>query len=219
MPASQLFSSGAYIEIQEKVKTLINNQDTFLTKATSDSPRAVGDAIQGIIEDNFQDVLGDWCSEYTAQFARRAMADLACTDALGNYYVVDVKTHRMDTKFNMPNLTSVERLARFYQDDSNYFTILNVNYKVDGNLLNVVDVQFVPIEYLDWECLTIGALGWGQIQITNSNRIIVRPQTRTQWMRRFCEIMLDFYPREMKKISHRLEHFQNIYVQWGQKAE
>lgn len=97
MPASQLFSSGAYIEIQEKVKTLINNQDTFLTKATSDSPRAVGDAIQGIIEDNFQDVLGDWCSEYTAQFARRAMADLACTDALGNYYVVDVKTHRMDT--------------------------------------------------------------------------------------------------------------------------
>jgi hypothetical protein len=219
LPASQLFSSGAYIEIQEKVKTLINNQDTFLTKATSDSPRAVGDAIQGIIEDNFQDILGDWCCEYTAQFPRRAMADLAFTDALGNYYVVDVKTHRMDTKFNMPNLTSVERLARFYQDDSNYFTILIVKYKVEGDLLTVVDVQFVPIEYLDWECLTIGALGWGQIQITNSNQIIVRPQTRTQWMMRFCEIMLDFYPREIKKISRRLEHFQNIYAQWRKKAE
>ncbi len=45
------------------------------------------------------------------------MADLAFQDQQGFYYVVDVKTHRTDTKFNMPNLTSVERLARFYEDD------------------------------------------------------------------------------------------------------
>lgn len=44
------------------------------------------------------------------------MADLAFTDKEGFYSVVDVKTHRADTKFNMPNLTSVERLARFYSD-------------------------------------------------------------------------------------------------------
>lgn len=39
------------------------------------------------------------------------MADLAFTDKEGIYSVVDVKTHREDTRFNMPNLTSVERLA------------------------------------------------------------------------------------------------------------
>jgi len=56
------------------------------------------------------------------------MADLAFTDKDGFYYVVDVKTHRLDTKFNMPNLTSVERLARFYEEDVNYFSLLKIDY-------------------------------------------------------------------------------------------
>jgi hypothetical protein len=37
---------------------------------------------------------------------------------------VDVKTHREETAFNMPNLTSVDRLARFYEDDANFFVML-----------------------------------------------------------------------------------------------
>ena len=45
------------------------------------------------------------------------MADLAFTDKDDCYYIVEVKTHRLDTTFNMPNLTSVERMSRFYEDD------------------------------------------------------------------------------------------------------
>ena len=70
--------------------------------------------------------------EYSSQFARRAMADLAFTDKDDLYYVVDVKTHRLDTKFNMQNLTSVERLSRFCEDDKNCFSILKVNYKMEN---------------------------------------------------------------------------------------
>ncbi len=36
------------------------------------------------------------------------------------------------TKFDMPNLTSVERLAQFYGDDKNYFVILYIGYDVKG---------------------------------------------------------------------------------------
>ena len=54
------------------------------------------------------------------------MADLAFTDKEGIYSVVDVKTHREDTRFNMPNLTSVERLARFYESDANVFSLIVV---------------------------------------------------------------------------------------------
>ena len=35
------------------------------------------------------------------------------------------------------------------------------------------ECKFVPIELLDWSCLTLGALGWGQIQIANSNNIVI----------------------------------------------
>ncbi len=95
-----------------------------LDRHTAESTRAAGDAIQSIIEDHFAEILGDLVGEYSASFARRAMADLAFNDAVNNYLVVDVKTHREGATFNMPNLTSVDRLARFHEDDTNYFVML-----------------------------------------------------------------------------------------------
>jgi hypothetical protein len=118
---SQLFYTNEYVAAQDRIKEFLNSQEQFLSGGTAKSTRAVGDAIQDILSDNFQSILGaDHCTNYSSQFARRAMADLAFEDSDGLYYVVDVKTHRLSTKFNMPNLTSVERLSRFYEDDKNY---------------------------------------------------------------------------------------------------
>ena len=113
----------------------LNSQKEFLSPRTINSRRAVGDALESLISDNFESILGNYVGEYSASFARRAMADLAFTDSAGNYYVVDVKTHRLDTKFNMPNLVSVERLSRFYEEDINYFVILKVDYEIDNEKL------------------------------------------------------------------------------------
>ena len=50
------------------------------------------------------------------------MADFAFNDIYNNYIVVDVKTHNKNTTFNMPNITSVERLSEFYyESDNNIF--------------------------------------------------------------------------------------------------
>ena len=110
---SPLFEPKTREGIEHKVCDLLNQQADFLSQDTAESTRAAGDAIQSIIEDNFAEILGDLVGEYSASFARRAMADLAFKDKPGNYCVVDVKTHREGTAFNMPNLTSVDRLARF----------------------------------------------------------------------------------------------------------
>ncbi|OHB68069.1 MAG: hypothetical protein A2V70_18880 [Planctomycetes bacterium RBG_13_63_9] len=125
---SRLFHSGAYKAVEAKVKDFLNEQDAFLSPSTARSTRAFGDALEGILGLHFAQILGDWCCEYSADFARRAMADLAFADVDGLYYVVDVKTHRADTKFNMPNLTSVERLVRFYEDHKDLFVLLLVKY-------------------------------------------------------------------------------------------
>lgn len=122
---SKLFSTDRYASVQNEIKDFLNAQEQFLSGSTAKSTRAVGDAIQDILSESFQSILGsELCAEYSSQFARRAMADLAFEDADKLYYVVDVKTHRLSTKFNMPNLTSVERLSRFYEDDKNYFVVL-----------------------------------------------------------------------------------------------
>jgi hypothetical protein len=148
------------------------------------------------------------------------MADLAFKDELRNYYVVDVKTHREETAFNMPNLTSVDRLARFYEDDANFFVMLMVKYRVTGTKVRVSKVHFIPIEYLKWSCLTIGALGAGQIQIANSKHIEIDPtKTRRSWMLEFCDTVLQFYPREISKITKRIGKFQKVREFWLAKTE
>jgi hypothetical protein len=108
---SKLFHTDEYVAIQTRVRDLINGNPNFLSPNTAQSPRAAGDAIEDIVARSFDQILGPTiCSEYSSDFARRAMADLAFQAVDGLYYMVDVKTHREDTKFNMPNLTSVERI-------------------------------------------------------------------------------------------------------------
>lgn len=220
MKKSQIFHTDSYKKIEKDIVRFVNSHKDFMSEATISSTQAAGDAIQGILADNFDDILGELCGTYSAEFARRAMADIAFTDKNGFYNVVDVKTHRLDTHFNMPNLTSVERLTRFYEDDNNYFVLLTVAYAVKGTKVKVQKVHFVPIEFLSWDCLTIGALGWGQIQIANSNKIIVNPKySRKRWMLEFCDVMLDFYPKEIEKIDKRIKHFLKVKKVWEQKSE
>lgn len=218
---SQLFYTDQCAAVQDQIKDFLNEQDQFLSGSTAESTRAVGDAIQEILSENFQSILGaKLCVKYSSQFARRAMADLAFEDADEFYYVVDVKTHRLSTKFNMPNLTSVERLSRFYEDDKNYFVVLMAAYDVKDLHVVVEQVTFVPIEFLGWDCLTIGALGWGQIQIANSNRITINPRySRKSWMIEFCDTMLEFYPKEIAKIGSRVERFEKIREEWKNRPD
>jgi hypothetical protein len=218
---SQLFYSGAYETIEGKIKSFLNEQPDFLNASTIGSPRATGDAIQSILESNFENIIGDYCKTYSQGFARRAMADLAFIDQEDLYYVVDVKTHRLETKFNMPNITSVERLARFYEDDKNHFVVLMIAYNIDlGVKIKVEKVCFIPIEFLSWDCLTLGALGWGQIQIANANNIIIEQRcSRKKWMLELCDTLFEFYPREIGKIQHRISYFEKIKKQWEEKND
>lgn len=213
---SDIFQTQKYREIEDRIKLFLNQQEDFLTAHTVDSPRAVGDAVQALLSQQFATILGpDICAKYSPAFARRAMADLAFEDAAGRYYVVDVKSHRLGAKFSMPNLTSVERLARFCEEDRNYFVLLLFDYDVRGVQLVVENVHFVPIEFLSWDCLTIGALGWGQIQIANANRVIIRSDhARRAWMIELCDALIEFYPREIAKIDERLKYFTAVRQRW-----
>jgi hypothetical protein len=212
---SSIFTSGAFKTIENGIRLSLNKEKDFLSASTAGSTRAAGDAIQSLIETKFEQILGKHGGNYSAGFARRAMADLAFEDNVGNYYVVDVKTHREETSFNMPNLISVARLARFYEDDANFFVMLMVKYGVTGTKVNVRKVHFVPIEYLDWKCLTLGALGAGQIQIANSKYIVIdSKRTRRHWMLELCDNVLQFYPREIIKLKKRIGKFEKLRAFW-----
>ena len=217
---SRFYYDGHHQGVATSIREHLNSISDFLTPQTANSPRAVGDALESIVAEQFDTFLGDWCTEYSSDFARRAMADLAFTDRDGMYSVVDVKTHREDTRFNMPNLTSVDRLARFYESDTHVFALMLIRYSVQGTSLTASDVIFAPIEFLDWDCLTIGALGWGQIQIANANEVRVRNRySRRSWMLQLCDAMMEFYPREIDKIRSRMDRFAHVKAYWESKRD
>jgi len=86
--------------------------------------------------------------------------------------------------------------------------------------IEIERVHFVPIDFLSWDCLTLGALGWGQIQIANANNIIVKPgYSRKRWMLELCEALFEFYPREIGKVQSRIEHFKQVKQRWEKKAD
>lgn len=214
--SSMVFQPETRQLIENNVVSLLNGNQLLMNRNTINSPRAVGDAVQTIIETNFKDCIPNNISKnINTTFARRAMADLAFEDIDNKYYIVDVKTHNQGTRFNMPNLTSVERLARFYGDNNNYFSLLLISYTIESDKLIFSNCKFIPIEMLDWNCLTIGALGWGQIQIANSNRININEKnTRKTWMLQLCDTLDIFYPNEICKITERVNHFKKIREYW-----
>lgn len=186
-----------------------------------DSPRSVGDAVESYMKDcglrnilwqNFQIKLDD-------SFGRRAMADMAFEDSNGNKYYVDVKTHNLATDFNMPNLTSVKRINDFYESDKNHFCILIVSYYFSEKKQcfddSKIDCKFNLIESFDWECLHLGALGWGQIQIANANNIsFYKNISREKWMNTLCVKVCSFYDNEIEKIKDRKKLFIGSQAKW-----
>lgn len=214
---NSIFYNDKYKKLEVEVFECLKKYDFDLSGNSLTSTRGVGDTIENVISQEFSNIISKTsirCSDYSTDFARRAMADLAFTSD-NMYYMVDVKSHRTDTEFNMPNLTSVERLSRFYEDSRNYFVIFLVEYAIVDNTMNITRVRISPIEFLSWKCLTLGALGWGQIQIKNSNFVQLERCSRKKWMLNLCDILINsFYPKEANKIITRQEHFRAVQNFW-----
>ncbi|WP_153724003.1 hypothetical protein [Heliorestis convoluta] len=209
--ASSVYDSDFYKDVETKVQDLINKYSKMLSSQTINSPRSIGDSLQDILSDEFQAILGDKCKDFSTSVTRRSLEDLKFTDTEGYTHWVDVKTHNLDTKFSMPNLISVKRLAELYKEDSNYFALLLIDYKVQQGKLEVTKVMFFPIEFLSWESMSIGALGWGQLQITDSNRVKILDQNcREKWIGEFKTNVLRFYRNEMNKIGQRVTYFEAL---------
>lgn len=201
--------------VAKNILALLNkNCQHIVNKISLTSTRAVGDAIQEYIAQKGLPLALKGV-DIENEFTRRSMEDVAFSDKEGNYYAVDVKTHNLTTRFSMPNLISVQRLANFYKNKQNNFCILIVSYETDGNKIIYKDCYFKPIETFSWDCLTLGALGWGQIQIANASKLkFCKSQNRKKWMLELCNNLEEFYNAEIGKIKERKAWFTEIRKYW-----
>lgn len=201
-------------ELRARIEAFLQARKSFIvSEEFRRSTRGVGDAIEGLIVDEFRSIARGLVDAVDTDFSRRAMEDLSFR--IGSaYYAVDVKTHREEPGFHMPNLTSVKRLMDFYEDDDNYFVIVMIKYRLaDTGSLEDVTAIVEPIEWFDWDCLRIGALGWGQLQFRSASDVRVnRSQTRKDWLRSFTGELRKHYAKEENKIKERLSYLEAFIV-------
>lgn len=108
---SPLFNVTTLRVIQNNLLDLLNSSHDFENARIIKNPRAVGDLVQEILGENMSECFPEGTIKgFSNNLTRRAMADVIFMDYQDNYFRVDIKTHNRDTDFNMPNLTSVERL-------------------------------------------------------------------------------------------------------------
>lgn len=202
--------------IETKLLNYLNNNAQQIVSVFS--PRIVGDALQEFVAKHLQLCFpAKFAAKFETDFERRSMEDMAFYDNTGNYYAIDVKTHDVDSHFSMPNLISMQRLAKFYRNDTNTFCILIIDYKVVIDHIEYLSCHFKPIEHFAWSGLTLGALGWGQIQIKDSNRLFFEPHpSRKRWMLELCETAAAFYDAEIGKIAERKDWFSKEKIYWEQ---
>ncbi len=203
--------------IENKIEDYLNSQKLVIGDLQDKEPRAVASIIEKLICGKFEKLFIDIIKTYTPSTSRKSMEDIAYYDEENNYYAIDIKTHRLnDSSFHMPNLISIKRLNDFYRESNkNHLMILKVDYNDTEKGIEIKKVTYNQIEFYAWECLRIGALGWGQIQIANANSITIKESIKEEWMASLCNKVIDHYRKEMIKIEKtRLVYFSNEKKYW-----
>ncbi len=214
---SKIFHSSQYKKIQTDIKNRLNKfsrEELGIARTVRES----GDRISNAVTKEASDILKKISTKFTASEGSKAMEAFTFWDQDRLEYHVDIITHRIEAKFSMPNITSVDRLQKLYEADKAFFITSVIDYSTNSKKDNVSRVTMVPIEFLSWKCLRIGSLGTGQLQIKKASEIVVDTRkTRKDWMLEFADNLLDFYINQSKKIVGYMDKANKLKKEWREK--
>ena len=165
--------------------------------------RGIADIIEVIVSDIILNLKHQSIKESYEAKSKRSIEDVGLVTKDYDDVKIDIKTHDTESELSMPNLISISRLKKFYENDRNLLVYVFVKYINHGNNVQVLQVKVKPIEQINWECLTIGNLGKGQLQITDMNKISFQNfMTRKDWMERLSYDAIIYYQKLIDKIRN-----------------
>ena len=134
--------------------------------------------------------------------SKRSIEDVGLVTTDYDDIKIDIKTHDAKAELSMPNLISISRLKKFYKNDKNLLLYIFVKYINYGHSVQILSTQVKSVEQLNWECLTIGNLGKGQLQVKNMNEISFQnAMSRKEWMERLSYDVVIYYQSLINKIQ------------------
>ena len=164
--------------------------------------RGIADIIEVMVSDIILNLKDQSIKESYEAKSKRSIEDVGLITTDYDDIKIDIKTHDSESDLSMPNLISISRIKKFYENDKNLLLYVFVKYHTDNNSIQVSEVIVKSIEQIDWSCLTIGNLGKGQLQITNMNDISFNDfLSRKDWMKRLSYDVIIYYRSLINKIE------------------
>ncbi|WP_347220096.1 hypothetical protein [Chryseobacterium sp.] len=114
---------------------------------------------------------------------------------------VNVKSNNIHKKNYSPNIISAKRLIEWLKGDDHELFFIFVDYEIDDKGLKIIkDSGLIPIQHINWNCLTIEAQGWGVIQMCKPLEI-----NKEQSLNGFLKGMKIAYEKYLNKEAKKVE--------------
>jgi len=131
-----------------------------------------------------------------------------------NVYKIDIKVHDISKDFSIPNLISIDKARKYLKKTTNHIIYIFINYKINEDMVKIVDIHVKPIESLDWSYLTIQNLGKGQLQLKSTDNIFFNDNTtRKEWFDKLIKEGKEYYDRLILKVSEYITNW-NDETKW-----
>ncbi|WP_062128941.1 hypothetical protein [Geofilum rubicundum] len=140
----------------------------------------------------------------TAKGTRKSIGDFLLDDNIQK--PVNVKSNNVDKNNYSPNIISAKRLIKWLKQNGNELYFIFVNYKkTDDGVIVIDDSGLIPVQHINWECLTIEAQGWGVIQMVGELKI-----DKNQDMKGFFRGMKTAYEKYMDKETRKMAKIREM---------
>lgn len=164
--------------------------------------RTVGDLLSFKIKEYLLQYSNPNIVELQLSKSKKSMENfvLIDTDGISNYF--NIVTHDINSKFSMPNLTSINRIKDVFNRDNENLLFMFVSYEKNGSNITVIDIDIKYIWQIDFNNLRIGSLGKGQLQISNMNKdITLFTLGKTIWFNYFKQLVIKYHQNRIMQIN------------------
>lgn len=220
MEISPIFQSGQHRAIAEAIRERLNARCDLQVRGDGAHSGVGGDLIEWAVGEELPAILGDACiGQYVAGTGQRARADIVFVDQAGFRHEINVKGQDLGRTFHMPNLVSADNIRRFFVDSlqtRQHYDLIVVRYRLAAGRIQVEDVLFFPMEWVDWSCLAIQMIGKGMVQFRSSKITLDPSQTRQNWVAELLSRWRSYYLDVRQKAEVRARNIEREIDLWNQ---
>jgi len=146
------------------------------------------------------------CNPFIKSFlparSKKSLEDCTLIDHEDHTFYVDIKTHDINAKFSMPNLTSIEKIRQINSQETKDIIYVFVGYYVENQIVFIHSIETKFIWELDFSMLQIGNLGKGQLQICNmKNKLVFTDKGKFLWFEDLKKVVNKFHKKRIKIIE------------------